>query len=202
MRSKRLGNIAVSQRRRDSCVSIFRNFLVLVVIGGIVAVPLRYYKRQSVATQFEGPLLTKQEPRVKCPSHLPLPASPPAPINIWASLSLIETSKIRSWLEANVTLNLTRVPRLNDNSIFLIESYYPTKAGALSYLDSPSNVTVPDRFARVIIHHGGRLDPIVKNYLVGPLPLNEHTNLIELNDIYHRPVSKQAAPIYSCNESK
>jgi len=69
--------------------------------------------------------------------------------------------------------------------LYNLEAYYPSKAEALAYLGSPSSVPRPDRYARVTIHHGARLEPVVKDYLVGPLPVDPRTEMHELTSIYH-----------------
>jgi primary-amine oxidase len=127
---------------------------------------------------------------LQCPSALPPPASPPAPVNLWASLDLEDAVQIRQWLHApERMLNLTRVDTRyvsSDNMLYNLEAYYPSKAEALAYLGSPSSVPRPDRYARVTIHHGARLEPVVKDYLVGPLPVSSRTEMHELTSIYHR----------------
>lgn len=123
----------------------------------------------------------------QCASPLPPAVEPPAPVNIWASLTVPETTAIQSWLEApERNLNLTRAmgSRLSDNVIFMIEVYYPPKADALAYLESPTTVPPPDRSARVSIHHGSV--PVIRDYLVGPLPIGSSTTIKPLTEIYHR----------------
>ncbi|KAE9394115.1 amine oxidase catalytic domain-containing protein [Gymnopus androsaceus JB14] len=115
-------------------------------------------------------------------SHI---AKPPVPINLWASLTVPEITEIQKWLEApERQLNLTRGPisSISDNVVFLIETYYPPKAEALAYLAGGS---APDKYARVTIQHGGLENPVVRNYLVGPLPVGERTVIRPLTEIYH-----------------
>lgn len=121
-------------------------------------------------------------------------ASPPAPVNLWASLSASETTQIEIWLEDPArNLNLTRSKHsvASDNMIFLIDAYAPSKADALAFLDFPnaslpSPPKAPERYARVTIHHGGWEEPVVRDYLVGPLPVGAKTVIKPLADIYHR----------------
>ncbi|KAF9035083.1 amine oxidase catalytic domain-containing protein [Hymenopellis radicata] len=123
----------------------------------------------------------------QCAAIQPPPADPPAPINIWSSLTVHETTSVQAWLEApERELNLTRtsVSRLSDNVIFMIELYYPLKADALAYLESPETVSPPEKYARVTIHHGSV--PVIKDYLVGPLPISSKTTMEPLTEIYHR----------------
>jgi primary-amine oxidase len=79
------------------------------------------------------------------------------------------------------------VAQASDNYVWLIEAYYPPKAAALAYLTAPSTAEKPDKFARVTIHHGASHDPVVKDYLVGPLPISAQTEMKQLTEIYHRP---------------
>ncbi|THU91038.1 amine oxidase catalytic domain-containing protein [Dendrothele bispora CBS 962.96] len=134
-------------------------------------------------------------PLQQCKSPLAQDASPPSPVNLWASLTTSETSSIQAWLGApERQLNLTPAAEstLSDNTIFLIESYYPSKADALAHLSSPNTVSPPDRFARVTIHHGGDSEPSIKDYLVGPLPISEQTTMAPLTDIYRRDLPYNA----------
>lgn len=124
----------------------------------------------------------------QCAASTVPPASPPAPVNPWSSLTVTELVQIQDWLFApKQGLNLTRgtiaVP--SDNHLYIIEAYYPPKPAVLDYLSSPSTANLPSRFVRVTIHHGAAEVPIVRNYLVGPLPIGPHTSLSPLTDIYH-----------------
>ncbi|PBK93948.1 amine oxidase catalytic domain-containing protein [Armillaria gallica] len=123
----------------------------------------------------------------RCTSSLPPPVDPPAPVNVWASLTVAETTDIQRWLEQTERgLNLTRasVSTFSDNVIFMIELYYPPKSAALEYLASPDAISPPGKFARVTIHHG--VEPVIKDYLVGPLPIGPETTMKPLANIYHR----------------
>ncbi|KAE9386715.1 amine oxidase catalytic domain-containing protein [Gymnopus androsaceus JB14] len=121
----------------------------------------------------------------QCVAPIPPIAKPPAPLNLWASLTIPETTSIQKWLEdPERNFNLTRVvdSALSDNVIFHIETYYPSKVEALAYL---AGGDIPEKYARVTIHHGGDKVPVVRNYLVGPLPIGNDTAMKPLTDIYH-----------------
>ncbi|EGO02293.1 hypothetical protein SERLA73DRAFT_86572 [Serpula lacrymans var. lacrymans S7.3] len=68
----------------------------------------------------------------------------------------------------------------------MIEVFYPPKAEVLAYLTSPSTAAIPSRNARVTIKHGSLAEPVVVDYLVGPLPVGSSTEMTKLVDIYHR----------------
>lgn len=137
--------------------------------------------------------LGSSEPLKQCAASNPPPATPPAPVNLWASLTVPETVAVTDWLsEPSRNLNLTAGDRaqLPDNFIFHIEVYRPSKAAALEYLASPTEDKLPQRYARVTIHHGAIKaedgGPVIKDYLVGPLPIGKTTKMRELTEIYHR----------------
>ncbi|PSS37788.1 hypothetical protein PHLCEN_2v389 [Hermanssonia centrifuga] len=138
--------------------------------------------------------ITSQSPSPKnCPSALPPPAMPPVDVNLWASLTPTEIMIVNEWLfEPSRDLNLTAGDHavLSDNLVFRIEAYRPSKASALAYLSSPSWENLPDRFAKVTIHHGARNDqdggPVIREYLVGPLDVREDMTIKRLTEIYHR----------------
>ncbi|OSD07848.1 amine oxidase catalytic domain-containing protein [Trametes coccinea BRFM310] len=125
----------------------------------------------------------------KCPSGLAPPATPPAKVNPFASLTIAETVSIADWLRAPARgLNLTRGDEavLSDDFIYHIDAFRPAKKDAVAYLDNPDTVNPPEKFARVTIHHGAASEPYVMDYLVGPLPVSEKTTMRELTEIYHR----------------
>ncbi|KAH9482139.1 Amiloride-sensitive amine oxidase [copper-containing] [Psilocybe cubensis] len=125
----------------------------------------------------------------RCPSSTYQQASPPATVNLWASLTIPELAEIDAWVRApERRLNLTQNKNsaLSDNVIYLIEAYYPPKKEALAFLNDPHQVPRPDRYARVTIQHGGLKIPEIKDYLVGPLPIGSATKIRRLTEIYHR----------------
>ncbi|KAL0070216.1 hypothetical protein AAF712_002706 [Marasmius tenuissimus] len=133
----------------------------------------------------------------KCSPNLsrPPPASPPSPVNFWASLTVAETAEIQSWLEdpaRNLNLSRATSSSSSDNIVYLIETFYPPKAEVLAHLANPATVDRPTHRARVTIHHGGQKDPTVKDYLVGPLPIGNETKMEELTSIYHRDIPYNA----------
>ena len=163
-------------------------FMVFVLLGLVVRqLPLK--TRSSIAElNTDQPLtnFSRHEPLKQCVSPLPPSARPPAPLNIWAPLTVSELAQIHAWLESSErNLNLTRgLTTMSDNTVFLIETYPPPKADAVAYLSSPSSVPPPARQARVTIHHGS--ESAVRDYLVGPLPVGPNTGIRNLTDIYHR----------------
>ncbi|KAF9035879.1 amine oxidase catalytic domain-containing protein [Panaeolus papilionaceus] len=107
--------------------------------------------------------------------------------NIWHYLSRHEMMSIKEWLEDPAQgMNLTRhsASSLSDNTIFMIDLYNPSKVSALEYFSGGSK---PDRQARVTIHHGGLKVPVIRDYVVGPLPVGSNTTIRRLTEIYHQP---------------
>lgn len=192
----RLGERSVKFTRRPIVIALVLVlsplFFTLGLIFPDIQRPPGLRKPPSSA---EEPLAleTLSEPLKQCAASIPLPATPPAPVNLWASLTVAETVQISEWLsEPTQNLNLTSGDRaaLPDNFIFHIEAYRPSKVAALQYLSYPHENTLPTRYARVTIHHGARRDadggPVIKDYLVGPLPIGKETAMRELTEIYHR----------------
>ncbi|KAF8887255.1 amine oxidase catalytic domain-containing protein [Gymnopilus junonius] len=100
-----------------------------------------------------------------------------------------ETLEIEKWLEApERQLNLTRAKNsiASDNVIFNIEKFYPRKEETIAYLENPRTSFRPNTQARVTLHHGGWKEPVVKDYIVGPLPIGTQTTIRPLTEIYHR----------------
>jgi len=124
-----------------------------------------------------------------CPAPSPAPMKSTGKYNPWEPLTIEELTSVQHWLEHPARdLNLTRAPKsaLSDNIIFHIDLYPPNKSDTLRYLDEDNEF--PPRFARVTIHHGAEVTPVIKDYLVGPLPVSElSTTMVPLTDIYHIP---------------
>ncbi|KAI0689816.1 amine oxidase catalytic domain-containing protein [Cytidiella melzeri] len=177
-------------------------YSTLLIIGGLACSALYAFSpRIHIAIgneiyRAEGPLdetIAGYKPLEQCAASLPRPANPPAPVNLWASLTVPETVSIHKWLtHPSRGLNLTSADSasLRNNSIYHIEVYRPPKGDALTYLESPHAETLPSRFSRVSIHLGANPDaeggPVIKDYLVGPLPIGDETVMKELTEIYHR----------------
>ena len=110
-------------------------------------------------------------------------------MNLFASLTVPETVAIHEWVSSPLrNLNLTAGDKasISDNYIYRIEAYRPAKKDAIAYLDDPNQTSPPDRYAHVVVHHGGVSDPYVQDYLVGPIPTSEKTMMRKLTEIYHR----------------
>ncbi|KAH8100993.1 amine oxidase catalytic domain-containing protein, partial [Cristinia sonorae] len=169
-----------------------RNALIALLVTGFIAASLVVFpsSHSLISADFEGTLQEDGSRSLEqCPANIPPKATPPAPVNVWASLSITETVAVTEWLSSeDRDLNLTRADEggLSDNLIFLVEAYRPSKSAALAYLDAPSDDTLPPRFARVTVHHGAAPEPYIQDYLVGPLPISERTTWSNLTDIYHR----------------
>lgn len=140
----------------------------------------------------------------RCPASVPRAAKAPVPVNLFASLTVPETVAINEWVSSPLrNLNLTAGDKANisDNFIYRIEAYRPSKKDAVAYLDRPNEVSPPDRYAHVVIHHGAASDPYVQDHLVGPIPVSEETTIRKLTEIYHRdPIPYNARGFTTMNE--
>lgn len=185
-------------------ISKRRAFLYLSILFNVLSFAIILGKSQEFKTIFSDAIFghsnidtttlaaaaTNDDSTVsRCPSSLPPKASPPVPVNLWAPLTIPETSAIYTWLEAperNLNLTRSRGSIITDNVVYGIETYYPPKSDALAYLDNSTTSQPPARFARVTIHHGGVQVPAVVDYLIGPLPVGPRTAIRPLKEIYHR----------------
>ncbi len=144
------------------------------------------------------------QPLQRCPAIFPRPAKAPAPVNLFASLTVPETVAIYEWVSSpSHNLNLTAGDKayISDNYIYRIEAHRPPKKDAIAYLDHPDETSVPDRYSHVVIHHGAASDPYVQDYLVGPIPISGTTTMRKLTEIYHRdPIPYNARGFTTLNE--
>ncbi|KAL6298051.1 amine oxidase catalytic domain-containing protein [Sparassis latifolia] len=173
---------------------VFTGRRILIAVGfvvGTAALSLFYTFpfRQAHDTAEYSTWMLGEESLKQCVSGLPPLATAPAPTNPWASLTVDETVAIYNWLfEPTRGLNLTSGDKatLADNMIYHIGAYRPAKEDALAYLANPDSRAAPDRYARVTIHHSATTVPVVKDWLVGPLPVGAKTAMRQLTEIYHR----------------
>ncbi|KZT20392.1 amine oxidase catalytic domain-containing protein [Neolentinus lepideus HHB14362 ss-1] len=162
-------------------VSRTAGFALLAVLGTIALSVFYVSPSHADKAAIHG------KPLEQCASSLPPPAQPPAPNNVWAPLTVEEIVSIQKWLDEPARgLNLTKSDKagLADNHIFLIDAYQPRKADALAYVENPLSALRPAKYARVTIHHG--TVPVIKDYLIGPLPISDKSEMTELKDVYHR----------------
>lgn len=173
---------------------------LVLLVGGACAIAYATSGAPSRALQaLLGDYTAPAPALAQCASGLPPPASPPAPTNPWASLTVAESVAVQDWLAAPARgLNLTHVDRwtLSDNVLYGIEAFRPRKADALAYLADPGTVAPPPRYARATIHHGGAEEPDIRDYLVGPLPIGKNTTMRPLTEIYHRETIPYNARAY------
>ncbi|TFY69240.1 hypothetical protein EVJ58_g517 [Rhodofomes roseus] len=88
----------------------------------------------TASSSSPGTLLGHEESLKQCAASGPPPASPPAPVNPWASLTVPETTAITDWLNVpERALNLTpgTSAHISDNYIYHIGAWRPAKADAL-----------------------------------------------------------------------
>lgn len=100
---------------------------------------------------------------------------------IFSPLSSAEINEIVQWLLSNPSLNLTTRMNasLSDNYIFRVSFAPPVKAAALNYLDNSG--PVPERRANVILQMGGLKKPVVREYIIGPLPIQPKTTMTQVS---------------------
>jgi len=100
------------------------------------------------------------------PQDIPVRAAKQSP---FMPLTAAEIASVSAWLyEPEQNLNLTSSTSTslvqNDNYIWIIEALFPNKTDVLAYLDK--NAAPPQRYARVAINEGGKLEPDVSEYFV------------------------------------
>ena len=73
-----------------------------------------------------------------------------------------------------------------DNHILLVELLQPNKTDALKYFDG--NASAPTRYARALIVFGATEEPYLREYQVGPLPINNGTtSVVPLDYPFNKP---------------
>lgn len=129
--------------------------------------------------------------------------------NIFAALTADEAASVTKFLHMQDELNLTAnanatrcVPSLRhrinvtdlagfswDNVIVIAELLEPNKTDALPFLNGKG--ARPARYAKATIQFQATLEPYLKEYMIGPLPVSNQTTLQPLNYPYNKGVGYQ-----------
>lgn len=116
---------------------------------------------------------------------LPHPAIPnqktliEGPSTLFSDLSALEMDNIVNFLHKQEFLDLAphAIAETNSNYIHMIEMLTPPKAQVLKYLDESG--PEPERMARAFIFRGNTSNPIIEEYIVGPLPNPTRVSLMQ-----------------------
>ncbi|XP_035680218.1 amiloride-sensitive amine oxidase [copper-containing]-like [Branchiostoma floridae] len=105
-----------------------------------------------------------------CPTGMATEAVDEDSPALYDDLTAEELRAVREYLLGQSGLDITpwEEASINDNYIYGMELHLPLKAEALAYLDN--NGPRPERQALVTVYGGGRTQPVVEQYVVGPLP--------------------------------
>ncbi|XP_012937905.1 putative amine oxidase [copper-containing] [Aplysia californica] len=97
----------------------------------------------------------------------------------FTDLSEKEIRNIETFLHAQEWLALQShdIAEVHSNYVHLVELLPPKKKDVLSYLDGTG--PRPPRMARAFVFRGNHSDPIIEEYVVGPLPNPTTINLVE-----------------------
>ncbi|KAJ9639223.1 hypothetical protein H2204_003834 [Knufia peltigerae] len=111
--------------------------------------------------------------------------------NIFAALTEEEAASVTKFLHEQAELNLTANINATswDNVIVLVELLQPNKSDALPYLNGEG--PKPDRYSKATIQFQATLEPYLKEFMVGPLPVSNETTLQPLDYPFNKGVGMQ-----------
>ena len=119
-----------------------------------------------------------------------------APVeNPWAELDEVEASQLYTWLHQNSHLlpsDSDRPPEAG-NPLNLIEVLRPNKSDVVDYLDKDG--PVPERWARLSHVETKGDDAFIVEYMVGPLPPSNVTNILPLTYCHNSDRNQVQSPI-------
>ncbi|KAH7324802.1 copper amine oxidase [Stachybotrys elegans] len=165
-------------------MSSFKSLIVALLAASTVsAVPSRPQRTWDVHASSRR---TNEPSGESCPvpKTIETTAKVPSPFR---HLSQCELKSITNWLQAPERgLNLTDPSAeglsISDNYVWHMEELKPNKTDVLNYLDKGEALP---RYARVVIMEGGREEPGVAEYFVGPLPISDNTTVQPLDYFYN-----------------
>ena len=96
--------------------------------------------------------------------------------SVWNVLTTAEIKSVIDWLQlSGLDLKPFDDAGIGDNYIMRISLESPSKREMLEYLDN--NGSRPPRRARVIVSLGARSPPVIREYIVGPIPISHLTEM-------------------------
>ena len=116
--------------------------------------------------------------------------------NAWAELDEVEASQIYTWLRENsdILKSPNDLPGIKSgNPLSLIELLRPNKSDVVSYLDN--NGPPPERYARLSSLETKGDDAFIVEYMVGPLPPTNTTQILPLTYCHNSGRNYVQSPI-------
>lgn len=151
-----------------SALVIFSSLAYLLVFTGLVSDPIT--QQQS------------QLPSSTISKHPHKPFQAPA-VNPWTELDEVEASQLYVWLHENTDLLDSKshdgTTTTKDNTVNLVELLRPNKSDVVAYLDHAG--PAPPRWARLSTLETKNDQAFIVEYMVGPLPPSNDTELLPLN---------------------
>ena len=184
---------SIDQRPQHRYLSPLRRamkaaFLCLAVVMlsiGLVKVGLLfsgYQLRFSLVKSHAG----ESPPCTNCQIYEPAAGVKAPNSNVWAPITAEDNLQVWNLLhDPALGLNLTAPEKagINDNAVFIIDTLPLNKSDVIAFLDHGG--PKPRPYARVMIHEGGKPEPVAQEYMVGPLPVTGETRVDKLDYIYN-----------------
>ncbi|KAF4124299.1 primary-amine oxidase [Geosmithia morbida] len=107
-------------------------------------------------------------------------------LNVWAPITSDDNVAVWNWLHDPARgLNLTEPgeAEIGDNKVYSIDTLPLNKSDVVLFLDGIG--PRPKPWARVMIFEGGKDEPVAQEYMVGPLPVSDDTDIVPLDYIYN-----------------
>ncbi|KAL6824800.1 amine oxidase catalytic domain-containing protein [Trichoderma sp. SZMC 28015] len=127
----------------------------------------------------------QSSPYPVCKSRQPSVSAPHQ--NIWGGLADKEAAGIIDFLHQHSTgLNLTTEDRAGswDNRILHLELLAPNKSDVLLFINK-NTTKPPPRYARATLMFGATPNPFLQDYVIGPLPITNNTQVQPLRFLYN-----------------
>ncbi|OCT53437.1 putative Copper amine oxidase [Cladophialophora carrionii] len=162
-----------------SALVIFFVSLAYLLFSASIAAP--------IGQQDLAPPAASKDPH----KHFQAPAENP-----WAELDEAEASEVYLWLHENAHLldsNPEGASAWDTNTLNLVELLRPNKSDVADYLDHGG--PPPERWARLSNLERRGDDAFVKEYMVGPLPPSNHTQILPLTYCHNSGRNSVQSPI-------
>ncbi|XP_045159159.2 putative amine oxidase [copper-containing] [Mercenaria mercenaria] len=167
-------------RRQIGICRIVVVFLCVVIVALVIAL--------AVVASRSTPAKTETQAQTQdCSAGDNINLDPPQVLPPFHDLTQNEIRSLKKFLYGQTDLNLAHAADIlsNNSYIFTMELYIPNKKDTLNFLDK--NAPAPIREAYVVIFRGDKPNPVVEEYIVGPLPNPTNKKAQKTQPFLYRP---------------
>ena len=169
-------------RRQIGVCRLVVAVLCVVIVALVIALAVVVSRASSAAETAKAAYESQS-----CSAGNNINLDPPKVVPPFHDLTSEEIKALKRFLHRQKDLNLVSASDIasNNSYIFTMELHVPNKKDTLNYLDK--SAPAPIREAYVVIFRGDKANPVVEEYIVGPLPNPTNKKAQKTQPFLYRP---------------